>query len=49
MVTNSANGGNGEFSKTKGNLINIGIGVVLLTGFYFLIDLIVAVLNFLFD
>jgi hypothetical protein len=49
LVTNGANGGAGEMSKIKGNLVSIGIGVVILTGFYFLIDLVVAVLNALFD
>ena len=49
LVTNGANGGAGEMSKVKENLMNIGIGVIILTGFYFLIDLIVAVLNFLFS
>jgi hypothetical protein len=39
----------GEFSKIKKNLIAIGIGVILLTGFYFLIDLVIAIMNFLFD
>ncbi|MDR2190790.1 MAG: hypothetical protein LBP53_06555 [Candidatus Peribacteria bacterium] len=49
MVTNAVNGEKGEFSKIKGNFINIAIGVILLTGFYYLIDFITAVINFLFE
>ena len=48
LVTNAVHE-SGEFSKIKTNLIHIGIGVIILTGFYFLIDLIVAVVSFLFD
>ncbi|MDR2415169.1 MAG: hypothetical protein LBD75_00710 [Candidatus Peribacteria bacterium] len=49
MVTNAVNGGQGEFSKIKGNFIHIGIGVIILTGFYYLIDIVTAVINFLFN
>jgi hypothetical protein len=47
LVTNGIHE-QGEFSKIKGNLIPIGIGVIILTGFYFLLDLIIAIMNFLF-
>jgi len=47
LVTNAAHG-EGELTKIKANLMYIGIGVIILTGFYFLLDLIVAVINFLF-
>jgi hypothetical protein len=49
MVTNAVNGGEGDFSKIKGRFINIGIGVIILTGFYYLIDIVTAVINFLFN
>ncbi|MDR0650721.1 MAG: hypothetical protein LBG59_04960 [Candidatus Peribacteria bacterium] len=49
MVTNAVNGGQGEFSKIKSNFLNIGIGVIVLTGFYYLIDIVTAVINFLFN
>jgi hypothetical protein len=49
MVTNVVNGGQGELSKIKGNFINIGIGVIVLTGFYYLIDIITAIINFVFN
>ncbi|MDR3168975.1 MAG: hypothetical protein LBU27_04380 [Candidatus Peribacteria bacterium] len=48
MVTNLVNNGEGELSKVKNNFIYIGIGVVILTGFYYLIDIVVAVINLLF-
>ena len=48
LVTNGVNNGAGEFSKVKNNFIRIGIGVILLTGFYYLIDIILAVINFIF-
>ncbi|MDR0607386.1 MAG: hypothetical protein LBG52_03350 [Candidatus Peribacteria bacterium] len=47
MTTNVLHG-KGELSKVKDNFIWIGIGVVILTGFYYLIDIVVAVINFLF-
>jgi hypothetical protein len=47
MVTNVTHG-QGEFSKIKGNLLSIALGVIILTGFYYLIDIILAVLNFIF-
>lgn len=46
MVTNVMHG-NGEFSKLKNNFIYIALGVIVLTGFYYLIDIIVAVINML--
>jgi hypothetical protein len=49
MVTNAANGGDGDRSKIKKNFINIGIGVVILTGFYYLLDVVLIVVNFLFQ
>ena len=48
MVTNVIHE-KGELSKIKGNFVWIGIGVVILTGFYYLIDIVLAIVNFLFE
>lgn len=49
MMTTNIIHGKGELSKVKDNFIYIGIGVVVLTGFYYLIDIVLAVINFLFN
>ncbi|MDR0282275.1 MAG: hypothetical protein LBI53_02925 [Candidatus Peribacteria bacterium] len=48
MVTNVTHG-KGEVSKIKDNIIYLGIGVVILTGFYYLIDIILSIVNYLFN
>jgi len=47
MVTNAAHK-EGETAKVKKNIINIVIGVVILTGFYFIIKLTVSIINSIF-
>lgn len=47
MVTNAAHK-EGDMSKVKKNIINIIIGVIILTGFYFIIKLTVSVINAIF-
>jgi hypothetical protein len=47
MVTNVTHG-SGDFAKVKGRIIDIAIGIIVLTGFYYLIDIVIAVVNFLF-
>ena len=47
MVTNVTHG-KGEVTKIKDNIIYLGIGVVILTGFYYFIDIILAIVNYLF-
>ncbi|MCF7835286.1 hypothetical protein K9M48_04585 [Candidatus Gracilibacteria bacterium] len=47
MVTNSIHK-KGDFEAIKKNIINIGIGVIVLTGFYFIIKLMVAIINTIF-
>ncbi|MDR2541796.1 MAG: hypothetical protein LBD11_08950 [Candidatus Peribacteria bacterium] len=49
MMTTNIIHGKGELGKVKDNFIYIGIGVVILTGFYYLIDIVVAVINFIFN
>ena len=44
MVTNALHNG-GKLEKVQKNFVSIGIGVVILVGFYFLLDIIVAVIN----
>ncbi len=47
MVTNAVHK-EGEIAKIKKNIINIVIGVVILTGFYFIIKLAVSLINSIF-
>lgn len=47
MVTNAVHK-EGETAKIKKNIINIVIGVVILTGFYFIIKLAVSIINSIF-
>ena len=47
MVTNSLHG-EWEFAKVKKNIINIVIGVIILTWFYFIIKLTVSLINSIF-
>ncbi|HMS90865.1 MAG TPA: hypothetical protein PKC87_01465, partial [Candidatus Absconditabacterales bacterium] len=47
MVTNSIHK-EGETAKIKKNIINIAIGVIVLTGFYFIIKLAVSLINSIF-
>lgn len=47
MVTNAAHK-EGEAAKIKKNIINIVIGVIVLTGFYFIIKLAVSIINSIF-
>lgn len=47
MVTNSIHK-QGDATKIKKNIMNILIGVVILTGFYFIIKLMVSLINALF-
>jgi len=47
MVTNAVHK-EGETAKIKKNIINIVIGVIILTGFYFIIKLTVSVINSIF-
>ena len=47
MVTNAAHG-EGEIAKVKKNIMNIVIGVIILTGFYFIIKLTVSIINSIF-
>lgn len=47
MVTNVTHG-DGDLAKVKWRIINIAIGIIVLTGFYYLIDIITAVINFIF-
>ncbi len=47
MVTNSINGWAGDTSTIKTNLTNIAIGVVLLCGFYVIIQVILAIIEYL--
>ncbi|GHW02940.1 hypothetical protein AGMMS50249_7260 [candidate division SR1 bacterium] len=46
MVTNTLHD-QGEIKKIQKNFVYIGIGVVILVGFYYLLDFVVAVLNML--
>lgn len=46
MVTNVVHN-KGDLKKIKTNFVYLGIGVVILVGFYFLMDLVVALINFL--
>ncbi len=47
MVTNAVHK-EGEIAKIKKNIFNIIIGVVVLTGFYFIIKLTVSIINSIF-
>lgn len=47
MVTNSMHK-QWDMSKIKTNMINIAIGVIILTGFYFIIKLAVSIINAIF-
>lgn len=47
MVTNAVHK-EGETAKIKKNIINIAIGVIILTGFYFIIKLTVSIINSIF-
>ena len=47
MVTNSINGGEGDTSKVKTNLINIAIGLIFLCGFYVIIQLLLALISYI--
>ena len=47
MVTNSVNGGAGDTSKVKTNLINIAIWLTLLCGFYVIIEVWLATISYL--
>lgn len=47
MVTNAAHK-EGDTTKIKKNIINIAIGVIILTGFYFIIKLTVSIINSIF-
>ena len=47
MVTNSLHG-TGDITKLKKNISYIIIGVIILTGFYFIIRLVVALLSTIF-
>lgn len=47
MVTNAIHK-EGETAKVKKNIINIAIGVIILTGFYFIIKLAVSLINAIF-
>lgn len=47
MVTNAVHK-EGETAKIKKNIMNIVIGVVVLTGFYFIIKLTVSIINSIF-
>lgn len=47
MVTNAVHK-EWETAKIKKNIINIAIGVIILTGFYFIIKLMVAIINAIF-
>lgn len=47
MVTNAIHK-EGETAKVKKNIINIVIGVIVLTGFYFIIQLAVSLINSIF-
>ncbi|MFA6256073.1 MAG: hypothetical protein WC606_02710 [Candidatus Absconditabacterales bacterium] len=47
MVTNAIHK-EGEAAKIKKNIINIAIGVIILTGFYFIIKLTVSIINSIF-
>ncbi len=47
MVTNAIHK-EGETAKIKKNIINIVIGVIVLTGFYFIIKLMVSIINSIF-
>lgn len=47
MVTNAIHK-EGDFAKIQKNMINIVIGVIILTGFYFIIKLTVSLINSIF-
>jgi len=47
MVTHAVHK-EGETAKIKKNITNIVIGVVVLTGFYFIIKLTVSIINAIF-
>jgi len=47
MVTNAVHK-EGETAKIKKNIMNIAIGVIILTGFYFIIKLTVSIINSIF-
>lgn len=48
MVTNVMHG-EGDFWKIKTNILYIGLWIIILTGFYYLLDIVMAIINFLFD
>lgn len=49
MVTNVMNGWEGDIAKVRTNILYIWIGVIILTGFYYILDIIMAIINFLFE
>lgn len=48
MVTNVMHG-EGDFWKIKTNILYIGLWIIILTWFYYLLDIVMAIINFLFD